>query len=322
MKIQDLEEVHHKYDKPDYNTKFDPVKKGDTFTVYHGFRELKQAVHAAKNGISGKDRSARVYSYEADNNPSGLFVTLDFKVAMDFVGAYADKVIVEIVADYNDLESPVWPGGGYTVQGQMSQSFGGDERENKRRRQARRKEAEQETQDQLDKEYDGDDNNHQYSNHIRNSDQKYLADLLTNSREYQALYKGDVSPGDIAAFWVRKDDGKDPRYDDDRSKWTRISSEELVNNYTNIETDNNYRVLQANEPFDGPKWVREMIANNGKYVETALPGMWKKVINTEQQQRKRMFLEYFGQYLWPKQYAGAFKWFLKTYGKGGEDESI
>lgn len=304
MRLHELFEVHHKYDNIDKSlgrTKFHPVKKGDTFTLYHGFRELKDAVNTAKHGLSGQSRPSRIYSYEADNNPKGLFVTLNFDVAVKFVGGYQDKAIIEFIADYDELESPVWPGGGYTVQGQMSQSFGVHGRANKVLRNKARKERE--AADFSD-----------YPEHVQQSDQKYLANLLTNTSEYQTLFVGHLNPDEIAAFWVRKDDRRDPRFDKE-NKWERISVEEFIKRYGELEkTRRGDEILKPNEPFVGDKWIAAMSDAFGKDVSDIIGTMWKKIISEERGKKGEAFLRYFGQYLWPKQYAGAFKWFAETYG--------
>jgi len=77
-------EAHHSYDNPDWDTKFQPLKKDDTFRVFHGFNNFRDAYRAAVYGLTGREYADRRYSYEADNNPYGLFVTLHLKKAGDF----------------------------------------------------------------------------------------------------------------------------------------------------------------------------------------------------------------------------------------------
>ena len=60
------------------------LKTNDVIRVFHGFRDLEDAIAACRYGISGKSRVGRVYSYEADNNPQGLFVTTGPKKASEF----------------------------------------------------------------------------------------------------------------------------------------------------------------------------------------------------------------------------------------------
>ena len=46
------------------------LKDSDYIRVFHGFRDMEDAIAACRYGISGKSRVGRVYSYEADNNPT------------------------------------------------------------------------------------------------------------------------------------------------------------------------------------------------------------------------------------------------------------
>ena len=105
-----------------------PLKDTDVVRVYHGFYDNKYAYQFCKYGASGKELTSRVYSYESNNNPYGLFVTSNFKKAKDFSRPYNGlAVIIEFNARVKDLEAPVWPGGGYTVQGQMSHYWKGND---------------------------------------------------------------------------------------------------------------------------------------------------------------------------------------------------
>ena len=75
---------------------------------FHGFHDVSEALTAAKHGLSGAEKADRRYSYEFSNNPKGLFVTMSLDVAKEFTS----KVIMEFVAREDQLEAPVWPGGG------------------------------------------------------------------------------------------------------------------------------------------------------------------------------------------------------------------
>jgi len=75
---------------------------------------MSDSVKAATQGVSGQARADRRYSYEADNNPQGLFVTLSVDVAKEFTFRGA---IMEFTTSVDNLEPAVWPSGGYTVQG-------------------------------------------------------------------------------------------------------------------------------------------------------------------------------------------------------------
>lgn len=115
MKIFDIiNEEHFNLSQNEEPTK--PFKNDDTITVYHGFRDIDDAILTAKHGTSGALRASRVYSYENDNNPKGLFVTPNLKTAKEF-----GLTIIEFDARFDELEPPVWPSGSYTGYGQYSQ---------------------------------------------------------------------------------------------------------------------------------------------------------------------------------------------------------
>ena len=110
------------------------MQDDDTIIVYHGFSSysFKQALLIAKYGLSGQERANRIYSYEYNNNPNGLFVTINFNVAKkEFAKS---GIIMEFATKIRNLEAPVWPGGrSYYVQGEFTQSFKDDkEREEQR----------------------------------------------------------------------------------------------------------------------------------------------------------------------------------------------
>jgi hypothetical protein len=110
-------------------TKEEPLKDNDTIRVYHGFNDFDDAIIAVKYGLSGKEKARRIYSYEANNNPYGLFVTLDFEKAKDFSHPRKDGTVVvfELNVKVSDLEAPVWPGGAFTTPGQYSQYWEDEE---------------------------------------------------------------------------------------------------------------------------------------------------------------------------------------------------
>lgn len=184
-------EAHHAYDDIDHMTQFQPFKAGDTVRVFHGFYALSDAIIAAKVGLSGAERADRRFSYEFNNNPKGLFVTLKLSVAEEF--AFKGPII-EFVAAWTDLEAPVWPGNGYTVQGQVALYFGGGAtgRADRRRR---HRELSADVQQQIVR-------NPEHLQHVAQSDDPYRAYLLSSGREYQALYIGHLEPQAIAAKYA------------------------------------------------------------------------------------------------------------------------
>lgn len=157
-----------------------PLTDNKTVRVYHGVSDLRQFIHMLQHGLSGNTKISRRYSYENDNNPKGLFVTPDLKVAKEF-GSY----IIEFHTKVSDLEAPVWPGGSYTVQGGMEQFWKHDgEREEKRLADRERI-----------------SNDEQTPSPIKKSDRPELAASFFTG-ESQALFTGDLDPNSIRAVWI------------------------------------------------------------------------------------------------------------------------
>jgi hypothetical protein len=169
---------------------FIPLKDEYTITVYHGLDNAKDLHGFLKYGTTGKMRAERLYSYEADNNPYGLFVTPELKVAKEFAREY----IIEIHTRVADLEAPVWPSGAFTIQGQMSQQWKDDnDRENYRNK----------LREEL--------RNNKYD-FISKSDRPELANTLYLYPERQALFTGDLNNNSIKAVWVSENPKKDSRF--------------------------------------------------------------------------------------------------------------
>lgn len=159
-----------------------PLKDDDSIRVYHGSDDIDFIYTALTYGVTGDVMANRRYSYEINNNPKGLFVTPDLDTAKEF-GGY----VLEFHTRIYDLESPVWPGGSFTVQGGISGIFGSnDEREEERLRQRMNW-----SQSELE--------------FVRNSDRPELAALLISSGERQALFVGDLNRNSIRAVWGSED---------------------------------------------------------------------------------------------------------------------
>mgnify|MGYP000055188431 CR=1 FL=1 len=156
-----------------------PLSDSDTIRVYHGAYDLGTVVQALKYGLTGDIRADRRYSYEANNNPRGLFVTPDLDVAKEF-GPY----IIEFHTRVGDLEAPVWPGGSFTVQGQISPTFS-DEEEREAERIAQKERISKDA-----------------AKHIMQSDSPDVAFWLMDAGESQALFRGDLNRNSIRAVWV------------------------------------------------------------------------------------------------------------------------
>jgi hypothetical protein len=312
MRFKEFIEMHHAYDNIDWDTKFNPIKKGDTLRVFHGFNSFKDAYSAAVYGLSGRSFADRRYSYESDNNPYGLFITLDLKTATKFTSAVQDEVIMEFNAREEDLESPVWPGGSFTVQGQMSQYFGHWPK-GKRKRQQAHKEAEKEWEKTA---------NDRKLTHIQQSDNKHKAAILTHSGEYQALFIGDLNPQDIAAFHIRP---LPYNYD---NPWQRLTREEFIEKYKEkyedykpggYKLEPEHKVFLPAEEFEPNKFVQGMMKrfdNSQEEMMDSLKTIWQLITRKTNRGNWMSSMEsYLGHHLYPKQMIPAFKWLKSTFGR-------
>lgn len=195
-----------------YKSNPKPLKDSETIRVYHGFSSYSSEVAKviARYGVTGKVRARRIYSYESGNNPKGLFVTIDHKVAMDrFAGS---GIVMEFHVKVKDLEAPVWKSdnGSYFVQGQMTKSFkDADEREK-----ARMMQRDKHSEHELD--------------FISKSDRPELAYTIFLNPEHQALFVGDLNPNMIRAFWVNERLMYDRMTD---GSWDRMSRKEFIDQY-------------------------------------------------------------------------------------------
>lgn len=184
-----------------------PLRDNETIRLYHGFYSLMDAIVFSLHGMSGKEYADRVYSYEAVNNPKGLFVTPDFNIAKKFT----HLAVMEFDAKVSDLEAPVWVGGrGYFGQGEYTSGFsdrGGAEREHQRL--LNREKAKQSKYSQ-----------------ISQSDRPELAEWIFGG-ESQALFIGDLNPNMIRQFWVSKEGIEHGRH----GPYIRMSKKEFLKTY-------------------------------------------------------------------------------------------
>lgn len=186
MQIYDSLIMDARIINPDTYKETDPIMDFDVIRVYHGFSNYSAdyAPIFAKFGLSGKIAIDRTYSYEYVNNPKGLFVTIDPKIAMNRFGS--SGYVIEFHTKVSDLEAPVWnsDNGGYFVQGQYTKGFDSDgDRELKRT-----KEREKYQVDLIPA--------------VSKSDRPELAHWLIDGAERQALFTGDLNANMIRAFWV------------------------------------------------------------------------------------------------------------------------
>jgi len=285
-----VSEAHHEYDNPTYNTQFSPVNAGDTFRVFHGFRDRPDAVAALIHGMSGKERANRAHSYEFNNNPQGVFVSLSQKIAQRF-----GSTVIEFDCTLDELEAPVWPGGSYTVQGQMAQYFPRG-REGRVARIQRRKEAEKETEQELSKRDD--------LEHVKQSKQKYLTYMLTNSTEYQALFIGHLDPKKIRAVYVINTV--------DYSKpYIKMTPQEFLQHNQEDPKKRDRHLFDAHEDFSEQmmfdRFASRFGYKNRDDLEHGLCGMWNSVVKSPNP--GETFKQEIGKWMYPKQIPAAFNWF-------------
>lgn len=299
MKIFEIiSELHH------VDPITNPLKNNDTITVYHGFNKLDHAILTAKYGLSGSERVSRVYSYESDNNPLGLFVTPSLKIAKNFTSSYDAAVVIQFNANINDLEAPVWPGGSFTGYGGYSQYFGHGH-EGRRTRLKKKKDVE--TQYKSDQTLD---------NNIQQSDNPYLSHWLSSGVESQALFKGHLNPKDITQFFVRELENQ--LYTTD---WYTMSTtdflqkfEPYLKKYNQENITNKKRKLFAVDEEFIPTLFLERLQTKFKLsdVNETLTNITGMIISNKD--KISTFKQLIGVYLWPKQMPLAFKWLIKTYG--------
>jgi hypothetical protein len=268
--------------KPNYTKYFypedrEPLKDSDTIRLYHGFNNINDLFYTLEMGLSGKDNAKRIYSYEYNNNPKGLFVTISLDVAKDF-GNY----VIEIHSPVSELEAPIWPGGSYTVQGQMSQYFSSDE-DREETRLKRREDAKKSNEES-----------------IRNSDRPELAELLF-SGEQQALFKGDLNNNSIRAIWVNSTPERSGRF----SNYKRMSIKEFLKEYESLKPkkkdyyNRQYnKILKPREKFSYnllmDRLKKEYPKMSEEYINSVFKDMDEREMST---------------YLWPDQIEDAMKFF-------------
>lgn len=300
---ESLTEAHHQTGTENRGTSLDstalgPIKRGDTVRVFHGFREPIEALRTAKLGLSGASRVPRVYSYEADNNPKGLFVTMSLHVAAGFVGSFGTRTIMEFVARTEDLEAPVWPNGRYTVQGEFASYFGHGHQGRRNRIAARKAQA-------------ADLAGAGHDDRIHASDDPMLASSLLHNGELQALFIGHLSPRDITAFWVETE----------RGQWHRYTVEQYLAEFgegyddKTVMRDHWHKAFAAGDEFDGEQFLRNLSRHPVKDLEQTISRLWHDVLKAPPKERARTFLTYFEPYLWPKQVIPAMQWMRDRYGR-------
>ena len=320
-----LLEAERQMSFPTHPDEIAPIQQGEQFRVFHGFRDIADALVIAKYGTSGKLRAPRVYSYESDNNPKGIFVSLDLKkIAAQFAGGYSHGVVMEFIADEKDLEPPTWPGGSYTVQGQMAPYFYQDPRGARMGRAAKKQEDEEiAKQSQFPA--------------ISQSHRPALAHTLFGS-EMQALFVGDLEPQEITRFWFQEpDEGVD--YRRTNSEWKPLTREEFLQKFDQerFQSKNpadrhaSYRALSPKQDWDWQTVAQWF--NNRFRAKSEAPLQTEKDVYDEfagaliHHGVKKLLMtprgveQTFGQYLWPRQLPQFYNWLKQMYRQYGEPRS-
>jgi 8-oxo-dGTP pyrophosphatase MutT (NUDIX family)/GNAT superfamily N-acetyltransferase len=275
----------------------DGFNEGDRLTVYHGFSYWKGALIAARSGLSGRDLAARRYSYENDNNPRGLFVSLDAKQASEFAGGAGAQAFIEFDCKYSELEAPVWPGGGFASQGQYAPEFGhgGDGRDAKREAARLAQRAKAKSSDIAT---------------IASSSRPELAATLLGV-EWQALFVGDLNPERIRAIWYR------PSY---RESFKRYKRQEFIKAHGSgkLSMDD-----MRNAGFEGGDYARRK-ALGFKPQDDWDAEMFKKLFAKRARvpvgevegeiSDPQWMLQHVSGMLWPKQLPGYVKWVKQRFG--------
>tara|TARA_B100000497_G_C7672689_1_gene406054 strand:+ start:36 stop:968 length:933 start_codon:yes stop_codon:yes gene_type:complete len=272
----------------------EPLKDSDTIRVYHGFNNYEDAIIAIKFGFSGKEKAKRIYSYESNNNPNGVFITLDLETAKKFTYPRSKRgivVILELSVKVSDLEAPVWPGGSYTVQGQMAQFWKDkDDRYEKGTLKAR--------------EDASDDEN----NFISGSDRPEVAASLAGS-ERQALFIGDINPNMVKSIYF----GESGKHGYSPKRLDRISRKEFLNKFETHEPEDDAYGRTSNKGYEYHDKKSKIFNPNDDLSIEVLDSDAKKrgYESGEQYLRAIIDNDYLEGYLWPKQISQVDD-FLKT----------
>lgn len=201
-----------------------PLTDDMVIRMFHGVNDPSEVYKVLTQGLSGKSKANRNYSYEANNNPYGLFVTPDFETAKKF-GAY----ILELNIRLRDLEAPVWPNGNFVAQGQYAPSFNDNDERDAAVIKAREAAM---SMDDL----------------IANSTRPELAASLLAHNERQALFTGELDPNSTKAVWKRDDPTSTV------SSYQRMTRREFIEIFNNGEAKN---------PFSGQESSPDMIKSEG-----------------------------------------------------------
>jgi hypothetical protein len=323
FKVWFINEAEREFAYPFYPDEVSPLQKDDVFRVYHGFYNMNDAINIALHGTSGKLRVGRTYSYESENNPKGLFVTLDMnKIASKFAGGHIG-VIMEFMAKESELEPPTWPGGSYTVQGQMAPYFYQDPRGARLGRLAKKKEDEEEARKSS------------YVS-IAQSHRPGLAQSMFGS-EVQALYVGDLNPKNIISFWVQAPE-QGAQYRSTKQEWAKMTREKFLEEYGKdfsphksslADKEASYRALPPDDDFTWEtvaEWFNNKVRSRSENKIRSEQDLYNQLVGALTARdgvmgiltKPRHIESVFGQYFWPRQLPQLYKWIKKMYREHGE----
>lgn len=216
--------------------KEEPLKDTQTIRVFHGFNDFKDVETVITVGLSGKERARRIYSFEAGNNPYGLFVSIDLN-AIKRAGFAHSGVIIEFSTKVSDLEAPVWVGGrSYFVPGEYTKSFKDlDEREQQKL--LNRQRAGESPYDYISK-----------------SDRPELAETIFDNPERQALFVGDLDPNMIKYVWYNERLHKNRKLD---GEWVRMKRIDFIKKVGLNNKDERYLKYLPNDDFNFDEFVEK-----------------------------------------------------------------
>jgi len=276
---------------------FEPLQSDDVWRVFHGFSTFAKAIEVAQNGLSGKEKVTRNYSYEINNNPHGLFVTVDFKEATKKFSYGNPRAVMEFHAHIKDLEAPVWPNGRYTIQGEKEGRFDNNYERHQARLKAHLDAVNFEPLDQDRYPLD-----HKAAMNMKRSYYPALARTM-QAGEKQALYVGHLNPNMIKRFWVAEGN----RFDD---KFMPMTPHEFLDKYATEKKEETRKLFLPNEEFDEEKLVQGLMQRFGygskEEALRSLGFVWRSYT--------RGLFSSLDLIVWPKQKPGLIKFCHRTFG--------
>jgi len=229
------------------STNQEPISDTETIRVFHGFNSFEVATNVLTKGLSGKQKARRIYSYEAGNNPYGLFVTVDIDVIKRRGFAHSG-VIIEFSTKVSDLEAPVWVGGrSYFIQGEYTSSF---------------KDLDEREQQQLINRQKAGQSPYEF---ISKSSRPELAETIFDNPERQALYVGNLDPNMIKAVWYNEVLHKDRLTN---GPWERMSRIEFLKKLGVKKQEDSAVNYRPNQDFNFEEFVQKYF--KGDYNDSSL----------------------------------------------------